>query len=141
MRVYIVPQNASVPATKTISLHAHKVSFRDPTRTDQGANLTGAWSSSQPTVATVDSTGIVTGVNVGTTLITLQSGPYRAFAAISVTPQLLSIAVTPANSSIPRGTSQQMTAMAHYSSGPDQDVTNQMLWSSINASCATIGPV
>ncbi|HTD21986.1 MAG TPA: Ig-like domain-containing protein [Terriglobales bacterium] len=138
VRVYIMPQSPSVPVGKTLPLSAYSVFFRNPNRTSQGTYLTGRWNSSQTGIATVDNTGVVTGVGQGFAVITFQSGPFRTFAVVNVTPQLLSIAVTPANSSIPRGTTQQMTAMGHYSSGPDQDITSQVLWSSTVTSCATI---
>ena len=53
-------------------------------------------------------------------------------------PALLSIAVTPANSSIPNGTSQQFTATGSYSDGSTQNLTNSVTWGSSNTSVATI---
>src|SRR6266478_3877305 len=53
-------------------------------------------------------------------------------------PALLSIAVTPANSSIPNGTTQQFTATGSYSDGSTQNLTNSVTWGSSNTSVATI---
>jgi Bacterial Ig-like domain (group 2)/Putative Ig domain/Beta-propeller repeat len=51
---------------------------------------------------------------------------------------LVSIAVTPANSSITKGTTQQFTATGHYSDGTTQDLTASATWSSSLATVVTI---
>jgi uncharacterized protein YjdB len=51
---------------------------------------------------------------------------------------LTSITVTPANTSISAGTTQQFTATGHYSDGSTQDLTSQVAWSSSNTTVATI---
>src|SRR5207248_442594 len=51
---------------------------------------------------------------------------------------LLSIAVTPANPSIPKGTTQQFTATGSYSDGSIQDLTGSATWVSSNPAVATI---
>ena len=51
---------------------------------------------------------------------------------------LTSIAVTPTNSSIWAGVSQQFTATGTYSDGSTQNLSNQVTWTSLNAGVATI---
>jgi len=51
---------------------------------------------------------------------------------------LVSIAVTPANPSIRKGTTQQFMATGSYSDGSTQSLTNSVTWSSSNTSVATI---
>ena len=53
-------------------------------------------------------------------------------------PTLTSIAVTPANSSIFTGASQQFTATGTYSDGSTQNLTSQATWTSSNTGVATI---
>ena len=61
--------------------------------------------------------------------VVLQAGP---------APTLSSIAVTPANTTIAIGGTQQFTAMGTYSDGSTQNITSQVTWSSSNSSVATI---
>src|ERR1051325_1667615 len=77
-------------------------------------DLTGsvAWSSSDPAVATINSSGMATGVVSGTVTITAKSGTTQGFASLSITVaavNLSSISVSPAASSIPVNTTQQFT--------------------------------
>ena len=53
-------------------------------------------------------------------------------------PTLMSIAVTPANSNILIGATQQFTATGTYSDGSTQDITSQAIWTSSIAGVATI---
>jgi hypothetical protein len=53
-------------------------------------------------------------------------------------PVLNAIAVSPANSSLPNGTTQQFTATGSYSDGSTQNLTNSVTWGSSNTSVATI---
>ena len=51
---------------------------------------------------------------------------------------LVSIAVTPANPSIAKGTTEQFTATGTYSNGSTQNLTSSVTWSSSSTSVATI---
>jgi type II secretory pathway component GspD/PulD (secretin)/uncharacterized protein YjdB len=53
---------------------------------------------------------------------------------------LASIAVTPANSSIAKGATLQLTATGTFSDGTTQDITHAASWSSSNTSIAAINP-
>ena len=58
---------------------------------------------------------------------------------LTVTAAVLeSIAVTPANPSIAKGTTQQFTATGTYSDNSTQDLTSQVTWASATTSVATI---
>ena len=54
---------------------------------------------------------------------------------------LASIAVTPANSSIPKGATLQLAATGTFSDGTTQDSTHAVSWSSSNSLIAAINPV
>jgi len=51
---------------------------------------------------------------------------------------LQSIALTPANPSVPKGQTQQFTATGTYSDNSTQNITNQVTWASATKSVATI---
>lgn len=57
-----------------------------------------------------------------------------------VAPSLTSITVTPANPSISVGKTQQFTATGHFSDGTSRDLTNFVIWDSLNTRVAVIGP-
>ena len=105
-------------------------------------NLTNfvTWVSTNPSVATINSTGLATGVSVGNTTIQAASGSVNGSTGLTVTTgvTLVSIAVAPVNPSITVGNQQQFTATGTYSDGSHQDFTNSATWSSTNTSVATI---
>lgn len=84
--VQLVERNVSVNPGTSTTLTATVVA-------DPGVNTTLDWSSSAPQVATVSSTGAVTGVSVGTTLITAQlraDATRRDTVTVRVVPRLAS---------------------------------------------------
>src|SRR5581483_6637346 len=98
------------------------------------------WNSTNTGAATISSTGLATAVDVGSTNITASfSGVTSNTFALTVTnPTLQSIAVTPANPSIAKGSTQQFTATGTYSDNSTQNVTSQVTWASGTTSVATI---
>ncbi len=103
-------------------------------------NLTSqvVWNSGTPSVATVGSSGVVTGVGTGTSTITATLNGVVGSTVVSV-PALSSITVTPANPTVVPGGTQALTATANYSGGGTQNVSGQVVWSSGTPSVATVG--
>src|SRR6202522_4385730 len=104
-------------------------------------NLTGTatWSSVTTTVATITAGGLATGVATGTSVIKAVSGGITGSTTLTVTPAtLVSIAVTPANPSIAKGTKQQFTATGTFSDNSTQNLTSKVTWSSQTTTVATI---
>lgn len=105
-------------------------------------NLTNSvtWSSSNPAVATIAAGGIASGVGTGTSNITATLGSVVSPAdTLTVTPAtLVSIAVTPTNPSIAKGTTQQFMATGTYSDGSLGDLTTSAAWSSSNPTVASV---
>jgi len=100
---------------------------------------TVTWSSSSSSVATVNSAGLATAVGTGTATITATSGSVSGTAALTVTgATVTSIAVTPANSNMPVGTTKQFTATATFSDSSTEDVTAVVLWGSSKPGVASI---
>jgi uncharacterized protein YjdB len=102
-------------------------------------NKTVTWSSSNASVATVNSSGLVMAVAAGTATITVttQDGGFIATSAITVnTPNVAvtGVSVSPTTASINVGVTQQLTATVLPG-----DATNKIVtWSSSNASVATV---
>ncbi|WP_180768691.1 Ig-like domain-containing protein [Vibrio parahaemolyticus] len=111
-----------------------------------------SWSSSDPTIATVETgnttggNGVATGVESGTVTITATGSAngtkFTESAQLTVTNAVITdLQVTPANDTTPIGLSKQFTAIALLSDGKETlDVTNEsaISWSSSNTSIATI---
>lgn len=73
----VTPSTASVEVGDTVQLNA--------TLTPNGATGTITWTSSADTTATVDATGLVTGVEAGTATITASCGGYSDTCVVTVT--------------------------------------------------------
>ena len=58
--------------------------------------------------------------------------------ALTVTPHLDSIAITPANPSVPKGETEQFTATGTFADNSTANITNQVTWASANTATATI---
>jgi uncharacterized protein YjdB len=103
-------------------------------------NLSGlAWKSSKPQIASIRSTGIVNAKKLGSVTITASASGISGTTTVTVSNGTLrSIAITPANSSVALGSTQQFTATGTYSDSTTQDVTLNTHWSSSASSVATI---
>ena len=99
------------------------------------------WSSSAPSVATVNSTGLASGVSAGNAVILASFSGISGNATLAVTEAILqSIAVTPANPSVTKGKTLQLNAIAIYSDGSEQPLPNAS-WSSNNSAVASVNQV
>ena len=101
------------------------------------------WSSSISTAATIGNTsgtyGLATAVATGSATITASSGSFSGSTTLTVTSATItSLGVTPANSSISAGATEQFTAMGTFSDNATQVLTTLVSWSSSSQSIATI---
>jgi uncharacterized protein YjdB len=134
----ITPDAVSIATAATVSLHATGV-LSDGTTKDLTSSVT--WSSSDSNVASVSPAGVATGVATGTVTVTAHSGAFAGSATVTVNSagtNLTSIALSPANSSIPINTTQQFTAIGSYSGGSSRDLTALVTWSSSTIANATV---
>ena len=112
-------------------------------RDAQGELISGPrnlqWESQSPTIATINATtGEVTAVNTGETLITLRAEGKNATATIRVIHPVLSIVVTPDSFDLPLTTSRTLTVQLVGPNGVA--LTNRLIqWSSANPSVAVVG--
>jgi hypothetical protein len=148
--ISVLPAPASI-ANHTQVRFAAIGTFKDGSTRDISSLAT--WSSSNPAVATIGSPGgVFKGTGVGTATIsamactvtdpitqncigTILSGS----ASLNVTgAQLQSIAVFPVNASIAPTTKLGFTAIGVFSDVSTQDLTNQLAWSVLDPSIASV---
>ncbi len=139
--ISVSPQTAAVVAGATQQFTATGT-YGDGSTQDLTASAT--WSSSAPTAATVGSSagsdGLALGVAQGQATIMAASGSILGSGQLTVSPpQLVSIAVNPANPTIAAGGSQQFAAIGTFTDGSTQDLTAKATWSASPATAATIG--
>ena len=106
-------------------------------------NAVATWKSSNTTVASITNFGQVTGQSAGTTSVTAKMGSVTSNSAsliVSSSP-LVSLAVTPATTSVPLTIQIPFTAIGTFGDGSTQDLTQSVKWSATPASVATISNV
>ena len=121
---------AVTPATASIPMGAPRQFMATATYTDgtsRDVTASSNWTSGTTGVATVNSTsGLATGVAIGTSVITANFDGKSGSATLTVTAATLSfsIAVTPLTASVPSGLTQRFVAMGAYSDGTSLDISN-----------------
>jgi 6-phosphogluconolactonase (cycloisomerase 2 family)/uncharacterized protein YjdB len=104
--------------------------------------FTVTWSSSNGSVASIDTSGLATGVGVGTTNIGATSMGIAATSQPLAVDQLNSISVSPATSTVAPGASQKFLATGNFTLAAGSpgifDVSSQVTWSSSDTNVATI---
>ena len=134
---------AVTPATSSIAVAGTRQftatgSFSDATTRDITTTVT--WSSGTTTVATVQSTGLATGVSAGNASITATMSGKSGSGALTVTAPvtLTAIAVTPANQTVSVGANLQYAAAGTFSDGSSRDISSSVTWNSSLTSVASI---
>jgi len=132
--ISVTPSPISIAAGTTQQFTA--IGSFDDGSTQLLQNVT--WSSSSNS-ATISSSGLAVGIRTGTATITATSGSVSGTASLTVTgATLVSIAVTPANSTMAPDTTTQFTATATLSDSSTQDVSTVVVWTSSSPAHATI---
>jgi uncharacterized protein YjdB len=134
----ISPINTSIQPGNTQQFSATGT-FGDNSTGDVTARVN--WKSSDPSLATIDSTGLATGITYGKVTISASDQGYTAKTVLSISSQTVtisSIAVTPSDSTILLGATQQFVATATYSNGSTSVITSSAVWSSSDGSVVTI---
>jgi uncharacterized protein YjdB len=127
------------PTSSTISLNGTQ-QLTATVSPSNAANKTVSWSSGNTSVATVNSTGLVTGIAAGNANITAttQDGSKTATCVITVrSVAVTGVSVSPKSASIAVNTTQQLTAKISPSNATNKTVS----WSSGNTSVATISSI
>ena len=113
-----------------------------------GNNTTGdvtsqvTWSTSPTSVATINSSGLLTGVSLGSATVKAQTGSVIASTGVTITQkQITSIAIQPLTQTLSLSLGPmtvQFTATATYGDGTTADVTSIATWTSVPTSALTI---
>ena len=134
--IAILPSNPRIEARTFVKFTAVGT-FSDGST---GSNLAGvSWKSSTPRVASMRSSGTAFGKKTGSAIITASASGLKGTTTLTVSNgTLVSLAITPANSTVSNGSTQQFTATGTFSDSTTQDITLNVHWSSSHASVATI---
>jgi uncharacterized protein YjdB len=138
--IVVEPSNAQIAAGYTQRFVAYGL-YTDGSNLNLSSSV--AWSTSDPTIATVSTAigqeGVVTGVQAGMFDVRAQSGTIMGSMPANITNAVLTqIDLTPTTPSIAKGTSQRFIATGHYSDGTTGDVSNQVAWTSGTTATATV---
>jgi uncharacterized protein YjdB len=134
--VRVTPSPGTVQQGRTLQLTAEAL--------DAGGRvLTGRsviWNSATPTVASVSSTGLVTGISVGTANVTATIDGVVGTVAVTVTPTAVAtITIVPGNPTMTVGTNLTLTALLFDVTGvPLSPQGRTITWNSTDPSIVTI---
>ena len=116
------------------------------------SNVTGSvtWSVTNPSVATINSSGLATALGAGYTQVIAESNGITATSDLTVSlpattitaagSSVSGIAIIPGNQTVASpGQTSQFIAIGTTSSGATVDLTNQVVWNSSSTQIATIG--
>lgn len=134
--VTVSPSTPSVAVGKTQQMVA--TGTYDNGTTDTVTD-SASWASSDNTIATVGSTGLVTGVAAGTATISATLDGLSGSTTVTVTvANLASISITTTDQSLSSGQTAQFTATGILQNGTTTDLTDSVTWNSSNTAAATI---
>lgn len=139
-RIEVTPAQDTLPRGITRQLRATGY-YTDSSQRD--VTEQASWISNLPTgVAVSDlagSKGLILALEQGTVQISASLPGLSSFAEITVTPaELVSLAVTPANPSLPEGITQGLTATGTFTDQTQRDLTRQVTWTSLDTNVASV---
>ncbi len=132
--VMVVPSQ-SMDANTTLELRCD-LYYSDGSK----SNITtqAIWSSSSPTVATIEQNGTLSAWSVGTTRIKVVYKGFEAVQEISVYKSPKAIVMVAPSQSMDANTTMELRCDLYYSDGSKSNITTQAIWSSSNPTVATI---
>jgi trimeric autotransporter adhesin len=135
--ITVEPVNPFVAKGTTVNLAALG-SFSDGSVQDLTTQVT--WTSGNSSIAQVSSasSGLVTGVNVGSTPIAATLSGIQGATTVTITAATITSLTLGPDPSVARGTSVQLTATANFSDGTAEDLTSQVEWASGNNKVAQV---
>jgi Bacterial Ig-like domain (group 2) len=133
--IALQPDPASVSVGSTVALAA-TAQYSNGT---SSALTDATWSSSAPTIASVSTVGVVTGLKGGTATITATAGTMSQSTAVTVKPVLQTLSLTPVGPAVVIGGKQQFQVTGIFNDGSTQDFSSSATWSSSNAGRVTVG--
>ena len=134
--IQVTPVDPTVGVATTLNFLATGI-YSDGTRADLTAMA--AWSSSAPTIVSIDASGRATTRAQGMATITATLGGRSGTSLVTVTAATLgSILVTPVASTLLVGGTAVLRAVGTYSDGSTVDLTASVVWSSTAATIAAV---
>jgi hypothetical protein len=134
--IQVTPTNASSALGTTRQFTA--IGTYSDTST-QDLTASAIWASSMTNVATIAAGGVATAAAIGPTTISATVGTTVGSTTFTVTAAVLvSINVTPANSTIATLTTQDFTATGIYTDNTTQNLNSQATWVSSDPTIATL---
>ncbi len=93
-----------------------------------------SWFTTQPAIASIDATGLVTTYGLGDVAIVAELGAASGDAGLTVEDKCITgIAIKPSTASLPAGVPMSFQVIAYFTSGPPQDVTSQVVYKTSDA--------
>jgi len=140
--ITVTPTNPAIAPLTTDQFTATG-SFSD--NSTQDLTTQAVWSSSNPAVASISTTGLATaGAALGSSTISASIGSVNGQTLLTVNKvngTLQSIVVSPGSSSLSAGFTEQLTAQGRLSDGTVLDVTSAVQWSSSATSVVTVSNI
>ncbi|MFN8608216.1 MAG: Ig-like domain-containing protein [Vulcanimicrobiota bacterium] len=130
----IAPPNSQLPEGLTRQYTATGL-YSDSTTQDLSNQVT--WTSSNPQAASISnsSPGLARGLKLGTTVVKAEFNGLEDHTNLEVTTAVVvKVLVSPSRLAVPVGLSSLLKATAVFSDGNQRDVTDQVTWSSDDAS-------
>ena len=134
--IAVSPANPTVDLGLTSQPFTAMGTYADGTTINITNSVTFA--SSNTAVATIDASGVATGLALGTTNITASLGGVTSPSDTLTVLKPTSIAVGPANLVVDAGLPEQFAAMGTFADGKTANLTKYVTWKSSNPSVATI---
>jgi len=134
----VVPATLSLPLGSSGQLQAI-ASMSDGTQ--QTVSSSATWQTSQSSVAAVNAQGSVKAAGKGAAQVSATYQGMSGSASVAVgPPALVSITVSPNQSSLPIDETQQFTATGNFTDGSTQNLTQSAVWSSSGSKIASVNP-
>ncbi|TMX68615.1 hypothetical protein DA090_05265, partial [Photobacterium damselae] len=135
--IQVTPSPVNVVKGLTQQLTA-TATFSDATTSDISSSVT--WTPLDTATATVSSTGLLSGAEVGnTTLTASKNGVTSNTVDVNVSAAVITaIQVTPSPVNVVKGLTQQLTATATFSDATTSDISSSVTWTPLDTATATV---
>ncbi|WP_422822776.1 Ig-like domain-containing protein [Vibrio anguillarum] len=135
--IQVTPSQVNVAKGQTEQLTAI-ATYSDTTSSDISSSVT--WTPADTNTTTVTSTGLITGVGVGSTSMTVtKDGITSNTVNVTVSSAVITaIQVTPSQVNVAKGQTQQLTAIATYSDTTSSDISSSVTWTPADTNTATV---
>ena len=135
--ISITPASIALAEGTTENLSVTAI-FSDNSKQDVSDQV--AWANADDSIATIEQNGFtVNALTKGTTTFTASLSGQSAGVSVNVTDaELVSLTISPANTTIPLGLSAQFSAQGTYTDGSVQDLTSEVTWLSDDESVVVV---